>query len=174
MKWLLILILSLSLSCGSKFNPDSNKQKTAIDKNFHLVIEYAQSSKVDVTKGVYTVFFVDRPPLNIKFLLSASERKQIIDKYYSLSIDELNDIDEMTGTVYIEDKCMIMPKTYTYVTVRRDSTIQKIQIYEECDDYSFNMSNKAKRVKAFLQYVDKIIQSKSEVKNAPRSNIMYI
>lgn len=139
-----------------------------------MVIEYAQSNKVDLAKGIYTVFFMGKLPLEIKFKLSAAERAQIIDKYYSLSIDKLNEIDQITGNVYIEDKCMIMPKTYTYLTAKRDSITQQIQIDEGCDDYSPDKSDIAKKVKAFLRYVDTIIQSKPEVKNAPHSDIIYI
>jgi hypothetical protein len=173
-EWLLVSIIFLLFAYKSKVNSDRKREKVPVDKNVHLVIEYALSNKVDLMKGIYTVFFMGKPPVDIIFELTPAEKDQIIKQYYSLSIDKLNEVDEITGIVYIEDECMIMPTTYTYLIVRKDSITQRIQIDEGCDNYRSGNSDKAKRVKEFLQYVDKIIQSKPEVKNSPHSDIIYI
>ena len=173
-KVLFAAITFLLFTCKSKVNSDRKIEKVPVNKDLQLVIEYALSNKVDLTQGIYTVFFMDKKPLEVKFKLSTAEKAQIIDKYYSLSIDKLNEVDETTGTVYIEDECMIMPKFYTYLTVKRNGVTQRIQIDEGCDEHRADKSDSAERVKQFLRYVDKIIQAKPEVKNAPHSDIIYI
>jgi hypothetical protein len=125
-------------------------------------------------KGVYTVFFTYKPPVEVKFELTSAEKAQIISKYYSLALYELKEVDAHWGTIYIEDECMIMPKIYTYLTIERDSITQQIQIDEACDDYSHGKSDTAQRVKIFLDFVNGIIKAKPEVKNAPKSDIFYI
>jgi hypothetical protein len=173
-KLLLLSAMFLPLACRSTVDTEQHKQKEGVDRSLHLEIQYVQSYKVDLTKGIYTVLFMNKPPLHIYFKLSDAERTGIIDKYYSLSIDKLNEVDQITGNVYIEDNCQTMPKTYTFLTVRGDSIYQQIQIDAGCEDFKDHERGNAKRMKVFLDYVYKMIQSKPEVKNSPPSDILYM
>lgn len=112
--------------------------------------------------------------MEVRFELTSAEKDQIIGQYYSLALYEMKKVDAHWGTIYIEDECMLMPKIYTYLTVERDSITQQIQIDETCDDHGHGKSDRAQRVKSFLEFVDGIIKAKREVKNAPASDIFYI
>jgi hypothetical protein len=172
--WRLITLITLLIACKPSNSPDQVREKVPVDKNLQVVIKNALSNKIDLIKGIYTVFFISKPPFEVKFELTPIEKEQIINKYYSLALYELKEVDAHWGTIYIEDECMIMPKIYTYLTVERDSVTQQIQVDESCDDYSWGKSDRAQRVKTFLQFVDGIIKAKPEVKNAPESDIWYI
>jgi len=172
--WQLTTILILLTACKPSNSPEQTKEKVSVDKNLQVVIKNALSTKVDLMKGIYTVFFIGKPPLEVKFELTPAEKEQVINKYYSLALYELKEVDPQWKTIYIEDECMIMPKTYTYLTVEWDNVTQQIQIDEACDDYSQGKSDRAQRVKAFLHFVNEIIKAKPEVKTAPESDIFYI
>lgn len=144
------------------------------DKNIEIVIEFAQSYKYDLHKEVYTVFYINKPPDEIKFHLSDNEKRKIIGKYYDLDINKISGKDKITGNTYIEDKCMIMPKLFTIIHVKGKDKLQEIQIDVGCDDFYLSNFSKAKRIKKFLQFVDGIVKSKPQIKNAPTSNIMYM
>lgn len=172
---LLYLIASVLLACHAKVTPETNRKKVPVDYNLEVVVKYALSNKIDLVKGLYTVFFMGKPQTDIKFKLSPSEKQRIIEKYYSLALYELNEVNKTTGTVYIEDECMIMPKFYTYLTFKKDSLTQNIQIDEDCDEYnSSDISEAAERVKEFIRFFNGIIRTKPEIKNAPASNIIYL
>ena len=146
----------------------------AKDKNLEIIIEYAQSYKYDLTRSVYTVFYLDKPTTEIKFSLSNEEKNKIIEKYYDLRIHKISGIDKEMGTIYIQDRCWIMPKLYTILHVKAKNRLQDIQIDESCDDFHWRNSNRAKRINKFLQLIDEILQSKPEIKNAPKSDIGYM
>lgn len=143
------------------------------DKNITIIIDFAQSYKYDLTAGVYTVHFMDKPDTTIKFQLSPDEINKIVDKYYEFEIDNISGVHKDLGTIVIEDNCMIMPKLYTILHVRSKTKLQDIQIDEGCDDLSLGDVKRGKSVKLFLNFVRAIVKSKPEINNAPQSDIIY-
>ena len=164
---LFLLLIVISIFMG--FTKDTIK-----DRNIDMVIEYAQSYKYDLTSEVCTVFYIDKSPTEIKFHLSGKEKNKIIDEYYNLEINKISGLDKIIGNTYIEDECMIMPKLYTILHVKIKNKLQNIQIDEDCDDFFLSNFGKANKIKKFLRFVDNILKSKPEIKNAPRSNILYM
>ena len=172
LKALLVLVALYGLF-GCKRRENKEKRLEIVpDKNLDIIIEYAQSSKIDLTKAVYTVYYWERPQLDVPFKLLPTERSKIIEKYYSLSLYELTNVDSILGTVYISDYCTDMPKLYTILTFKSNQNVQKLQI-ASCDQYSVRDKTDAKKVNDFLDFVANIILKKPEVKNAPRSDIIY-
>ncbi|MFZ1372009.1 MAG: hypothetical protein WAR78_16615 [Ferruginibacter sp.] len=144
------------------------------DKSINIVIDGAQSYKYDLTKGIYTVHFMDRPDTIIKFLLSSDEINKIVDKYYDLEINDITGVDKELGTILIEDNCMIMPKPFTILHVKSKTKSQDIQIDEGCDKFSLGNVKRGKSVTLFLDFIRAILKSKPEINNAPKSNVMYM
>lgn len=147
-------------------------QEKIRDKEIDIVINMAQSYKFDLTKGLYTVYFMDRPDTTIKFLLTPDETNKIIDKYYDLEIDNITEVEKELGKILIEDNCLTMPKPYTILHVRSKTKSQDIQIDEGCNDFSGN-TKRGKAVSMFLGFIRTILKLKPEIKNAPYSNVEY-
>lgn len=137
-------------------------------KHIELVIEDAKSYKYDFKRETYTIFFIDKPPIEIKFKLSDEERIGINEKYYELHLDRFSE------KISIEGNCNIMPQIYTTVSIIRDSAVQEIRIETGCNDFSIFKKGKAKDINNFLKYIFEILNSKTEIKNAPKSNIHYM
>jgi hypothetical protein len=148
--------------------------ETKKDRNVEIIINYAQSYKYDLKTGIYTIFYIDKSETSIPFNISIEEKKQIADKYYDLGIDKISGINKETGTTYIEDECMIMPKLYTLLQCKVEDKLQKIQIDDACNNFYLSNTATAKRIKQFLKFIDDIIKTKPELKNAPESNFLYL
>lgn len=159
MKRYLILIIAII------FNACASKQK---DENIKIVIDYPNSYRYDLDKQVFTVFFSTKPPLEIKFSITKHERTKIKNEYYKLGIDDF------AGNTDFADKCVIMPKLYTMLSIKTGSKIQRIQIDEGCNNFVLSNFIKANRVKSFLNLIRNILQSKPQIKNAPTSDIIYL
>ena len=159
-------------------SPNYNLNKDVIkDKNLEIQIEDAQSYKYDLSKGIFTIFFMVKT-LKINFQLTNDEKNKITDKYYDLGINQIAEKNEITGNIYIEDNCMDMPKLTTILKVKSKGRLQVIEIDTSCDDFyqPFYLSNYnvPKRVKDFLQFIFTILQSKPSIKNLPQSDIIYM
>ena len=139
-----------------------------------ILIEYAHSYKYDLKKEILTVTNISKPSVEIPFKLSKEERAGIVGKYYKLSIDNIIDIDKEMGKIYIEDECKLMPKLYTVLHIKSQYHFQQIQIDTDCDNFYFSNYKKAARVKKFIKYVYEILNSKEEIKHAPKSDMIYL
>jgi hypothetical protein len=146
-------------SCSSK---DQTK-----DEKMAIEIQIAQSYKYNLQQETYTIFNM-QGDTTIHFHLTSQEKEQIIDKYYSLHLEELQ------GKHEIEDNCLVMPKLYTTLKVKSKEQEQETIIDESCDDYKGLFNSKGKRVATFLQFVTSLLKTKPEIKNAPTSDIMYL
>src|SRR5215218_4455177 len=93
----LVLLLSI-IACST-----NDKMK---DGNIEIVIQIAQSYKYDLHQETYTTFNM-QGDTTIYFHLTKEEKRQVVQKYYSLGLDELK------GKQEIEDNCLVMPKLYT-------------------------------------------------------------
>ncbi len=145
-----------------------------IDKNLAITIQSSQSYKYDLENEVFTIFYVSKKPTEIKFHLTNEERNEIIKKYYSLKLNKISKIDKITGNIYIEDKCITMPKIYTILRIQSQNTSQEIQIDTGCDNYDSSNFIEANKIKEFIKFALNIIQSKPGIKNSPTSDIMYM
>jgi hypothetical protein len=155
---LLIMILSFT-SCAGKRD---------IDTTISIEISNAQTWKIDLKKDVYTVFYLSKPPLEIKLGLTEDEQKRLIDTWYSLELDRI------PGKTLLNDKCLIMPKLYAVIRATTAHTSQEITIDNNCDDFSLFDAGKAERVKKFIKLVKDIVFSRPAVRDAPKSNIFYM
>lgn len=99
---------------------------------------------------------------------------EIQKKYYSLGLDKIKKINKITGNIYIEDKCNVMPKDHTIFQVKTKEKIQEIQIDVNCDSFYSSNFIEANRIKSYIKFILGIIQSKSEIKSSPISDIIYM
>lgn len=142
--------------------------KGPIDPSIEIQLEFPGSYKYDVKNEIYTVYFMEKPPLEVKFHLSDDEVNRIINKYYDLGINKLSQ------DLLIRDNCLTMPKVLTALRVKTKKQVQRIQIDEDCDDFKFSNSGKANRVKTFMKFIRDIIGAKPEVQKAPKSDFIYM
>lgn len=169
---LLLIVVIFQNGCISDRKSVKDREVDMGDENIQVIIQHAQSYKVDVMNGIYSVFFISKPTLELKFELSIEEKRQIVEKFYSLDLPNL--LPDKAEVLHIEDECFIMPKIYTYLSVNGDSLTRQFEIDTSCDDFDQLNADKARRIKSFLEYVSKIIYAKPEVKNAPESDIFYL
>ncbi len=146
-----------------------SKEKTYPD----IVIEEGLSYKWDFKNQLYFVnsMGLDNdsiPTMPIRFTLSESEKQAIIDKFHKAGLHNIN------SDKYIEDRCHIMPKIFTTLYIKKEGNkVIKIEIDESCTNYKNKNSVTANRIKAFIQFVRMLLHSKPEIKNAPKSNVIY-
>ncbi len=159
MKYLFLPIVILFLSCA---------HHTKNNINIELKMEIGNSYKYDILKELYVIYYINKPPTEIKFKLSDMEKKSINKKYYELNLDKLP--EKLT----IENNCNIMPKVFNVLNIKRDQLMQQIRIDRSCNDYSLFKKGKAKRINDFIDFIKNILNSKPEIKNAPKSNIHYL
>lgn len=143
------------------------------DRNLNIVISDYDAYQFDLTKMKLTIFNDSKPSQIVKFNLSTKEKNEIIKSYYKFGLNEMNEINQLTGTTLVEDECFIAPKFTTTIAVKSGEINQKIEIDRNCDNFYISNFHRAKRVKAFLKVVDEILNSKPEIKNAPRTDKIY-
>ncbi|HEX9509572.1 MAG TPA: hypothetical protein VF939_03760 [Puia sp.] len=142
--------------------------KREFDKNVAIEIKFAQTSKTDLKKDTYTLFYLSKPPLEIKLGLTEAERNRIVDAWYSLELDRLS------GQTTVWDNCHSMPKIFTVIRASTATHSQEITIDAHCEDFFFFNAKKAERVKKFLKLVRDIILSRPAVRDAPKSDVFYM
>ena len=160
--YFILLILFSSCSLKPKHEP------------IEVIVKFNESYKYDLSKGEYTIFYLNQPPTIINFHLSAQEMKEIQNKYYSLNIDKIKKNDKRNEKIFMVDNCRIMPKDNTILNIQSKNIKQEIQIDLYCNSYPLSNWIEARHVKRFIAFVVKIIRSKPEIKNAPLSDILYM
>jgi hypothetical protein len=136
---LFVFVCSLLISCNSAHIEE--------DTNLTISIRYELSYKIDLNEKVYTVFFISKPPLKIKFNLADDEIKKISDKYFTLKLYEL-------GSLELSDSCMTYPMIYTYINVKSNSINQQIKFDENCEGF---MDDSRLKLHEFTQLISDII-----------------
>ena len=170
----LLIIYAFITACQSSDRHKQDSESFSQDRNLQIIIQHAQSYKIDLMKGIYTVLFINKAPLNIEFDLNLIEKAKIIDKFYALKLDEQMPDIVNSATMSFDDNCFIMPKIYTYLNVKGDSLAMQFKIDESCSDFIQPNADKARKVKAFLDLVNEILNRKPELRNAPKSDIFYL
>lgn len=157
---LLFLYCLIFFSCKSK--PQFSFSEININIKYSSLYEY------DLQNEFYTVYFLSKPPYKVKFSLTEIEKKQIVNDYYLYKINEID-----TACVF-DDECHIMPKLFTSLNIKSPYHLQKIEIDMSCNNFSFFKKDKAKKVRKFILSIQKILMSKSEIKNGPKSDIVSL
>ena len=164
-----ILAVSLLLFLSSCLLKKTNKEEIVelAREEVEIVIEVAQSFTYDLKKEIYTVYSIERNPVEVKFSLSDQEREAIFKKYQVLNFNR--DSKEIN----VSDDCFDMPKLYTIVWIKSKSGYQKLKIDRGCSRYNGSYAQQANQLREFITLVTGIIRSKPEVRNALKSDILY-
>ncbi|MFT3904494.1 MAG: hypothetical protein QM727_15085 [Niabella sp.] len=162
-----LVIFTMLFSCKHK-----KGEKLTLDYNFDIIIQTGQSTKLDLRNSTYIVYYsknsLEESNDTVKFNLSASEYQAIKSEFLDKSLNNIPD------STFIEDKCLIMPKVLTKIVVQYPHKKLVFWIDYSCPKFTFADRKDAKKIIAFLNFVNKIIQAKEEIKNTPTSNAMYI
>ena len=159
----LFLLVSILLMC---------KNEDGKYKELTIIVSFAQSYKVDFGRQIYTVYYFRKKPTEIRFRLSEQEKIRIAELYYELKINELSSTDKELGV--IEDNCLVMPKLYTTVEIKTKSETKSFKIDKGCNEHPSLKVKEAERAMKFLDALDKILKSKTEIKRAPKTDIWYL
>jgi hypothetical protein len=155
-KFVLIFLVFLSFCSPAKRS----------DEDLDVVIDASESYKFDLKKATYTVYFMSKSPVEVKFSLSKNEKEEISRKYRSLGINNLP--PELTVT----SNCVNSPTLFTIVIISSKSLNQKIRIPLGCD--YIDEQQRGNQIREFIITVTNIVKSKPEVKDAPKSDIVYM
>lgn len=162
-----ILILLLLFSCSGIREENKPNPEPVIRHDVELIMKIALSYEYDFEKEICTVYFWDKPPMIIPFKLTEEEKEQINKMYYDLKLYELPIQSE------IQDICLTMPKIYTTLNIKRGKELQEIKIDNSCKEFSMEEQTQAKKVKEFITYAYQILNSKPEILNSPKSDMIY-
>ena len=137
-------------------------------KIYDVAIKTGISSTIDLKKGLYVVFYQDKPPAEVKFSLSQYEIENINAMakrlYLSISETELN----------IVDTCLSIPKIITRIDIEINGKRKNIFIDMNCaGDSGIDETEKAKQTNALVSQIAKIIHAKPRVKEITGSDILY-
>ncbi|MFN8290804.1 MAG: hypothetical protein U0U70_11140 [Chitinophagaceae bacterium] len=130
-----------------------------------MKIKQGNSYEIDFTKGIYTVFFDTKPPLQIKFIITDSEKAVLQKKM------DLLDFKKRESGFLISDSCYDKyPKIYTLLNFTTRGISRSIQIDLACTKYSIDNVNFANQVKEILLSAKKSVHSENEI---PESDVTY-
>jgi hypothetical protein len=121
---------------------------------------------IDLEKEIYTVNFLSREPLSIKFHLNQTERERISEQYNKIGITPKSE------TIEILNDCVSTPHIFTLVTITDPGFEKKIRIYEDCGSYEKDQIELAKSVNKFINLVYETVRKQPELKDVPNSDII--
>ncbi|MGN6212040.1 hypothetical protein [Parafilimonas sp.] len=163
MKFLSLIIIAAFIVINGISCDNEKKDQHQV---FFFIDELTQ--KIDLKNGVYIVERLEGK-MEIKFTLSHKEKEAIQERYYSLHLDKIDSFK------HFNDKCNIMPKIFTTLNVSRDDQlVQKIEIDESCNDFYMQNCTQAYHIKSFLKFINDILKQKTEIKNAPKSDLLLM
>lgn len=157
-KIIMLFLLGVIVACSSNDHPFSREK-------VQIAISVGHSYKYDLENGIYTVYFMAKPPKHVPFHLSNEEKEKIKRMLIVLDLDTKQEME------HFDDDCSFFPKLIDTLHVTSRTMFKKISIDLNCDDYG---SFKAKRVKEFLLDVLRLLNAKPEVQGAPKTDIHYI
>lgn len=160
------IILYIALILLSAFNA-SSQSKYSI-KEFNLSIQFSQVRKFDLYNGICYLYKSHHDFIKINFKLSRREKRTICNQYYSLGLDSLKNEKE-----YI-DSCFYVPKNHTTLNFKIENKNKMIKIDKNCDNFNQSDSSSARQVQKYILIVEKILQSKKEIRNAPKGNSLIM
>lgn len=133
-----------------------------------IVVQYDNSSEINLFKGSYVVHFMDKDDSYYNFSISENEITEVKRTYNNQDISNYE-----KELLIVDDKPLIMPTSDTKYIVSLSNGNEQTFIIRT--DYRNNPLNteKYKNLKVFIEKIDDIIKSKKEIKNAEKSNILY-
>ncbi|HEY6502412.1 MAG TPA: hypothetical protein VIZ28_00430 [Chitinophagaceae bacterium] len=165
----LSFLLLLLLGCSLKKTREQEKIETGERKVqiMGITIESAWSYKYDLDSGIYTVYFMSKEPVEVKFYLSKEEKEEVFKKCHSLKLNN------NTKEINFDGNCPNLPTLYQTLLIRSAESSQKIKVSSSCDYSNTPDGHKAGQVMEFINWVTDLVGSKPEVKAAPESDIIY-
>lgn len=134
-----------------------------------IVVNYNNSSSINLFEGQYKVQFMNKPDFNKEFIISKDEIKNIKKVYNAQNIENLGD-----ELYIIDEKPLTMPtKDIKYII--SFSTGAK-QIFIIRTDFRENPLSeiKHKKLKVFIDEIERVIEDKKVIKNTPKSDFISI
>ncbi len=134
-----------------------------------IIVENDKSTSIDIFKGLYTVHYINGNEKTITFPVDKDEIKRIKKVYSEREINNMDKIIKIVDTLPL-----IMPSSTTIYTIKFiNGGEQKIQV--EDDSRTNPLTNrKFRNIKPFIDEINKLIDSKQTLKNAPESDIIYL
>lgn len=161
-----ILIIFIFFSCLSAISCKKHQKSKSSDVG--IIIEYSRSSRLDLAKKTYTVFYFDKKPKSVSFTLTKEEEKKITEEYRRLALDKLPD------SLFIEDSCFVMPKLYTTIIATSKKRVQKIVIDPVCHHHDSVNSVHTRIAMRYIKFIERTILKKKEINEFPKSNMGYM
>ncbi|MVX34621.1 hypothetical protein [Myroides sp. LoEW2-1] len=133
-----------------------------------IVVQYNNSSEINLFKGLYIVQFMDKEDFCYNFSISENEIIEVKRIY-----DNQNISNYEKELLIVDDKPLIMPTSDTKYVVSLSNGNKQTFIVRT--DYRNNPldTEKYKNLKVFIEKINDIIKSKKEIKDAEKSNILY-
>lgn len=134
-----------------------------------IVIKNDRLSEINLFNGEYIVHFMDKEDSKFKFIVKEAEILQIKKSYVSENI-----LSYGKEILVMDNAPLIMPAYDTeYIINFEDGSKQTILIRTDFRKNPLN-SKEYKKLKVFIEKIDKIINSKKEIQDAPKSNVFSI
>ena len=159
MKGIIIILFLLQVCTWA--SSQTNSQQCLFD----LSIEFSKIRKCDFCQGVYCIYS-DGAFVSIPFNLSKRDQKRLYKNYYRLGLQNLE------KDKFYYDSCIYQPKSYNTLHFNIKGESQVIKIDPNCDEFEPLDRLSAKNVQKYITLIKKIMHSKKEILNAPKSNII--
>ena len=165
---ILVFLVGIYVSCKEPTSvPKYITALQSFDTSTLLSIRYGASYLYDLKNEVYTVYFMGKPPVEISFRLTDSEKKDIYNTWSKVRLP-------FSDSIFIfRDQCEIMPKIFTTIRVSSRKEDKEIFIDELCDDV-IEYKLEAEKIKEFIKKVEDIMKLKPEILHAPKTNVIYL
>lgn len=133
-----------------------------------VTVKYNMSSEIYLFKGSYVVHFMDKDDIYYNFPISESQIQDIKATYYNQNI-----FDYENKLLIVNNELLMMPASdIKYIIEFSNGYKQEFIIRTDYRNNPLN-NKKYKKLKVFIEKINKIIDSKQEIKNAEKSNVLY-
>lgn len=156
-KFKYLIIFAVLISC---------KEEGTINS---IVIKNDRSSVIDLFEGRYTVYHREGKISSNRFKIEDCEVEKIKKAYYENGMGQMRD----TLTVTSSDIIMMPFNTTTYTITYSDGRKQEITVEEDSKTNPLHLKKYIK-IRNFINQINQVIDSKNEIKNAPKSDILYM
>ncbi len=157
MKFKFLIIIAVLISC---------KEEGTINS---VVIKNDRSSVIDLFEGEYKVYHREGKISSYRFNIEDYEIEKVKKAYHANGLGQMSDTLTITSSAII-----MMPfNTTTYIITYSDGRKQEI-ILEEDSRTNPLLLKKYVRIRNFIDEINRLIDSKDEIMNAPKSDILYM
>lgn len=156
-KFKYLIIFLVLISCKEQENISS------------IVIKNDRSNIIDLFEGKYTVYHREGKIYSYSFKIEDYEIEKVKKAYHENGLGQMAD----TLTVTSSNIIMMPFNTTTYIITYSNGRKQEI-IVEEDSTTNPLLLKKYVRIRNFINEINRVIDSKDEIKNAPKSDILYM